>query len=59
MPQPTFEEILGPPNANVMQSAGLDGLAMVGYLCLLPDSPTAVNPPQFIEMTGPHFPGEK
>ncbi|MBA4188533.1 MAG: hypothetical protein C0467_11055 [Planctomycetaceae bacterium] len=71
MPQTKVEEILGPPNADVMQSAGLDGLSMAGYLCVLPDNPaagnrlmvlyydTTVDPPQFIEMTGPHFPGEK
>ncbi len=71
MSQQQVEEILGLPNAEVMHSAGLEGLAMTGYLCVLPDNPdagnrlmvlyfdTTVNPPQFIEATGPHVPGEK
>jgi len=71
MTHPQVEEILGPPNADEMQPTELIGLATASYQCVLPGNPTAgnrvmilyfdttVEPPQFIEMTGPHPPGQK
>lgn len=65
------EEILGLPNADGLHSAGLEGLGTTSYWCVLPDNPTGgnrlmvlyfdttVEPAQFIEMTGPHFPGDE
>jgi hypothetical protein len=66
MTQPEVEEVLGPPTAAEMRSAGADELATTSYWCVIPGDPAAgrqvvtllfnatENPPQLMAVTGPH-----
>ena len=66
MTQPEVEEVLGPPTAAAMRSAGADELATTSYWCVIPGDPAAgrqvvtllfnatENPPQLMAVTGPH-----
>ncbi|WP_439626229.1 hypothetical protein [Gemmata sp.] len=65
MTQPEVEEILGPPTADEMRSAGADELATTSYWCLIPGDPAGRHvvtllfnatetPPQLMAVTGPH-----
>lgn len=66
MTRPEVEEVLGPPTADEMRSAGADELATTSYWCVIPGDPAAgrhvvtllfnatEDPPQLMAVTGPH-----